>query len=151
MIENFDPSQIEFWHWGVIGLVLLILEMMISGFFLIWLGVAALVVAAVMLVVPGLFWHAQLTVWAVLSLITLLGWRQWRKKHPPESGNSTLNRRGEQYVGRRFTLEEPVINGMGKIKVDDSTWKIEAAEDLPTGTRIIVTEADGTILKVRAD
>jgi hypothetical protein len=39
-----------------------------------------------------------------------------------ESDQPKLNRRGEQYVGRTFTLEEPIVNGHGKIRVDDSTW-----------------------------
>jgi len=55
--------------------------------------------------------------------------------------------RGEQYVNRTFTLEEPVVNGQGKIKVDDSTWKIEGA-DCESGTKVRVTGVDGVVLKV---
>ncbi|MCB9989013.1 MAG: NfeD family protein [Rhodospirillales bacterium] len=141
--------MIEFWHWGIAGMVLLILEMVVSGFFLIWLGVAALAVGLLMLVFPFMFWHLQLTIWAVLSLVSFLGWRAWRKKNPVESSEPTLNRRGEQYVGRHFTLEEPIVNGLGKIKVDDSTWKIQATDDLPAGSQIVVTATEGTVLKVK--
>ncbi|MCB1556084.1 MAG: NfeD family protein [Alphaproteobacteria bacterium] len=140
--------MIEFWHWGIVGLVLLILEMLVSGFFLIWLGVAALAVALLMLVVPALFWHAQLTIWAVLFLASFLGWRMWRKKNPQKTDEAALNRRGEQYIGRHFTLAEPVVNGHGKIKVDDSIWKIAAAEDYPAGTRVTVTAVEGVLLRV---
>lgn len=149
MIENFDPSQIEFWHWGVVGLVLLILEVMVSGFFLIWLGVAALVVALLMIFVT-MSWPVQLTIWAVLSMADLFAWRMWRKSHPPKSADSTLNRRGEQYIGRRFTLEEPIVNGVGKVKVDDSIWKVECDQDLAAGTAITVTTVEGTVFKVEA-
>ena len=58
-----------------------------------------------------------------------------------------LNRRGEQYVGRRLTLDEPIVNGRGQVKVDNSTWRVEGA-DLPAGTPVIVTGVRGTILNV---
>ena len=150
MIENFGPSQIEFWHWGIAGMVLLILEMIVSGFFLIWLGVAALTVALLMLVFPFMFWHLQLTIWAILSIATFMAWRAYRRKNPAATAEPTLNRRGEQYVGRHFTLEEPVVNGYGKIKVDDSTWKIKCDEDLKQGSKVLVKAVDGTMLLVES-
>ncbi|HHO67888.1 MAG TPA: NfeD family protein, partial [Gammaproteobacteria bacterium] len=64
-----------------------------------------------------------------------------------DTDQPTLNRRGEQYIGRVFTLETPLVNGMGKIRIDDTTWKIEGPDCEP-GTRIRVTGVDGTILKV---
>ena len=51
-------------------------------------------------------------------------------------------------MGRHFTLQEPVINGLGKIKVDDSIWKIEGEADLPSGAQVKVTAVEGTILKI---
>ena len=58
-----------------------------------------------------------------------------------------MNRRGEQYIGRNFTLEHPIVNGVGKIQVDDSIWKIRG-EDCAVGTRVRVTGVDGTIMLV---
>jgi membrane protein implicated in regulation of membrane protease activity len=55
--------------------------------------------------------------------------------------------RGQRYVGRVFTLDEPIVNGRGKIRVDDTTWNIEGA-DLAAGVSVEVTSVDGTILKV---
>ena len=69
---------------------------------------------------------------------------------PTETDLPTLNRRGEQYVGRHFTLEEAIVNGQGKIRVDDSTWKIEGPEDLPAGSQVQVIAVAGTVLKVEA-
>ncbi|MCG8379509.1 MAG: NfeD family protein, partial [Proteobacteria bacterium] len=60
------------------------------------------------------------------------------------------NRRGEQYVGRIFTLEEPIVNGVGKVKVDDSTWKVMGV-DMPAGTKVRVLSVDGTILNVEGE
>ncbi|WP_338063185.1 NfeD family protein [endosymbiont of Riftia pachyptila] len=58
-----------------------------------------------------------------------------------------LNRRGEQYLGRSFTLEDPIINGEGKIRVDDTTWKIRG-NDCPGGSQIKVIGVDGVVLLV---
>ncbi len=58
-----------------------------------------------------------------------------------------LNRRGAQYVGRLFTLEQPIVNGVGKLRVDDTTWKI-IGEDCPVGTRVRVSGVESTVLKV---
>ena len=68
-------------------------------------------------------------------------------ENPVISDQPNLNRRGQQYVGRTFTLDEPIVNGLGKIHVDDSTWKIEG-NDCPAGTKVKVTGVDGVILKV---
>ncbi|MCK4710234.1 MAG: NfeD family protein, partial [Gammaproteobacteria bacterium] len=66
------------------------------------------------------------------------------------SDHPTLNRRGEQYVGRTFTLDEPIVNGMGKIRVDDSTWKI-SGNDCDSGSKVKVTGIEGTIFKVECE
>ena len=58
-----------------------------------------------------------------------------------------LNRRAEQCVGRLYTLEEPIVNGRGRVKVDGVFWKIEG-DDLEAGNRVKVVGADGVILKV---
>lgn len=60
----------------------------------------------------------------------------------------TVNRRGEQYVGRRFTLDQPIVNGDGKLRIDDSVWRV-AGEDMAAGTIVRVVGADGVILKVQ--
>jgi membrane protein implicated in regulation of membrane protease activity len=71
------------------------------------------------------------------------------KNNPPQTDEPTLNRRGEQYVGRVFTLEEAIVNGVGKIKVDDSIWKV-MGEDMDDGGKVKVIGIDGTVFKVEA-
>jgi len=68
---------------------------------------------------------------------------------PSPPTKPTLNRRGAQYIGRTFTLDEPIANGIGKIRVDDSTWKIEGT-DCPAGSKVKVVGIDNTVLKVEA-
>ena len=94
--------------------------------------------------------EVQFLIWAVLSVAAVVGSRLYLRRHPIETDRPTLNRRGEQYIGRHFTLEEPIVNGLGKIRVDDSTWKIEGPDALPAGCKVKVTDVEGTVLKVEA-
>jgi membrane protein implicated in regulation of membrane protease activity len=143
-------EQAEFWHWWIAGVVLMIVEVFVPGAFFLWLGLAAGVVGLVLLVFSGTSWEVQFLIWAVLSVAAVVGSRLYLRRHPIETDRPTLNRRGEQYIGRHFTLEEPIVNGLGKIRVDDSTWKIEGPEELPAGRKIRVIDVEGTVLKVEA-
>jgi hypothetical protein len=58
-----------------------------------------------------------------------------------------LNRRAESYIGRMFTLDGAIVDGRGRLKVDDSVWLV-AGPDLPAGTRVRVTGAENTLLRV---
>ena len=144
-----DAAQITYWHWWILAIALLIFEIATPGFFLLWIGIAAGLVGALLWFMPGLGWEYQILIFAVLSVTSVVLWRMYQKAHPTTSDQPALNRRGEQYIGRVFTLQEGIVNGVGKIRVDDSTWKVEGA-DCPAGTRIHVVGVDGVILKVES-
>ena len=141
-------EPIDFWHWWILGLVLLVLEVFAPGAFFLWMGVAAGIVGMVLLVAPSLGWEFQLLIFAILSVGSIVVWRTYLKKHPTETDQPSLNRRGEQYVGRTFTLDEAIVNGSGKIRVDDSTWKIEG-DECQAGEKVKVTGVDGVVLRVK--
>ena len=140
-------EQLDFWHWWVIGIILIILELFAPGAFFLWMGIAAGLVGLILVIAPEMPWQYQFIVFAVVSVVSIVVWRNYLKKHPTETDRPTLNMRGEQYVGRIFTLTEPVVNGVGKIKVDDTMWKIEGA-DCDVGAKVKVTKTDGAVLKV---
>ncbi|MGH6717989.1 MAG: NfeD family protein [Alphaproteobacteria bacterium] len=143
-------TAVEYWHWWVLGTVLMMLEVFAPGAFLLWMGISAAVVGAILLVAPALALEAQLLVFAFLSVGSIVVWRVYRRRNPPApTDEPTLNRRGVQYVGRVFTLDEPIVNGFGKLRVDDTSWKV-AGPDLPSGARVRVTQVDNTILNVVA-
>ncbi len=141
-------ETITFWHWWILAAALIILEVFAPGAFFLWLGIAAGVVGGVIYLTPALAWEYQVLIFSVLSVVSILVWRKYFRTMPEQTDEPALNRRGEQYVGRVFTLTDPVINSMGKIRVDDTTWKIRG-EDCAVGTRVEVTGVDGTILEVR--
>ena len=140
-------NQIEFWHWWIAAAVLIGIEMLAPGIFFLWMGIAAGSIGLLLLVAPGIDWQIQFILFAVVSIGAIFGWRAYLKKHPTETDLPNLNRRGAQYVGRSFTLEEPIVNGKGKIKVDDTIWRITGV-DLASGTKVKVVSCEGTILKI---
>lgn len=140
-------QQLTYWHWFILAAILIILEMFAPGAFLLWIGIAAGVVGAVLYFVPAMTWEYQFILFSLAAVGSIVAWRSYRAKHPVTTDEPTLNRRGAQYVGRVFTLDAPIVNGVGKIRVDDSTWKIEGA-DCPAGTKVKVTGIENTVLKV---
>jgi hypothetical protein len=140
-------AQVDYWHWWILAGILLLIEMLAPSFFFLWLAIAAAVTGLVMLGVPELGWQYQLMIFSGLSVVSITLFRRYQRRNPETTDQPTLNRRGEQYVGRTFTLDEPIVNRDGSLRVDDSTWRI-AGDDLPAGTRVTVTGVNGVVLKV---
>ncbi|MEN8166530.1 MAG: NfeD family protein [Pseudomonadota bacterium] len=140
-------NNLDYWHWFILAVVLVILEVFSPGVFFIWMGLAAGIVGLILLAVPQMDWQYQLLIFALFSVANILVARLILQRHPIKTDQPNLNRRGEQYTGRVFTLEEPIVNGEGKIRVDDSTWKIRGT-DCPAGTQVKVTGVDGVVLQI---
>jgi len=141
-------EQFLYWHWVVFGLVLIALEMLLPGFVLIWFGVGAILVGALLYIFPELSWQWQFFIFSLLSVSSLVAWRMWSKNNAdddPESG--VLNQRGKALIGRETVLIEPIINGVGRIQVDDTFWRVHG-DDLATGKLIRIIDVDGATLKV---
>jgi membrane protein implicated in regulation of membrane protease activity len=144
MIEGYRP---DFWHWWILALGLIILETVLPGTFFLWMGISALLLGVIVWLAPAIGWEGQLVLFALLSLVSIVGWRMWQRRHPEESDHPTLNRRAEQYIGRVFTLETPIENGFGKVRVGDSLWRAQG-RDMAAGQQVRVTSVDGVVLVV---
>ena len=140
-------STLLFWHWWLLGLVLVVIEMVAPGFFLLWIGLAAGVTGLVLFIVPGMGWQVQFVLFGVLALASVAAARYYVRRNPIRSEDATLNRRGSQYVGHVFNLDEAIVNGVGKVKVGDGWWRAQGP-DLPAGARVKVVGVDGNMLKV---
>ena len=140
------------WDWLGLGLVLLFLEVVISGVFLFWVGLAALTVALILLVLPSLTWQWQLLCFGLATLGYVLSWSYFgrsRLSGKPQDDAINLNSRTINYVGQIRPLSEAIIGGKGAITIDDSRWVVNG-EDLPEGTLVKITEVRGANLIVIA-
>jgi membrane protein implicated in regulation of membrane protease activity len=141
-------ADVGVWHWLLIAIVLIILEVLSPAAFFLWLAVAAAAVGLALLLLPALGWQLQLLLFAVFSVLSLFLGRRYFKRYPIATDEPTLNRRGHQYIGRVFTLDQPIVNGAGKLRVDDTTWKI-GGRDCAAGTKVQVIGVDGVVLLVK--
>ncbi|HEX7370774.1 MAG TPA: NfeD family protein [Rhodanobacteraceae bacterium] len=142
---------LHYWWW-VLALILIAGEVLAPGFFLLWIGIAAAVMGAVTWVLPGLGIVTQAILFVVLAFVSCVLYWTWlrpRLARGDDPAARTLSRRGEQMIGQRYVLIEPIVNGRGKARVGDGQWLV-AGPDLPLGAEIEVVGVDGALLKVRA-
>ncbi len=140
-------DSIDFWHWLILALLLIILEIVVPGAFFLWMGVSAGIIGLILWISPDISWESQLLLFSVISIVSIALWRIRLNKHPTESEDNTLNARTTQYIGRVFTLVEPIEDGYGKIHVDDSYWQV-SGPNCEKDKKVKVISVDGMILKV---
>jgi hypothetical protein len=135
------------WNWLIFGVVLMAMELLAPGVFLFWLGLAALLVGLLSFAIhPS--WQTQILMFAMFAAAAVPLWRRvaltGRALNPD---NPFLNKRADALVGRVFTLEKPIIDGSGTVRIDDTIWRV-AGPDAPAGSRVRIVQADGARLTV---
>ncbi len=140
---NYGP-----WAWFVLGLVLLALELVVPGGWFLWLGAGG-IVTGLLAFIPGITWPLQVTIFGALALVIVVGWTLIARTRKPRSDRPLLNKRAETFIGHEAVIEEPIVNGYGRLNLGDSSWRI-AGPDLAVGRRVRVVGADGALLKVEA-
>ena len=149
MIERIF-TELGPWNWMVLGFVLLALEILVPGVFLLWIGIAAILTGALTLQlwdVAWWGWQIQFLVFAALSLACAYLVHRINRARETDSDQPLLNQRGAQLVGRTAVLEEPIREGFGRIRIDDTLWRVTGPDALP-GTRVRVMAASGGELRV---
>lgn len=134
--------------WGAVALVLFAAETMAPGAFMLWLGFAAAALFIVVLLfdIPVL---AQVTLFVVLSFISIQVYRRWFRGRERASDQPTLNRRTDALVGRVVPLERAIVGGRGRVQIADAFWDV-TGPDMPAGTPVRVVGASGMTLVVEA-
>ena len=138
-----------YWYWAVLGGVFAVIEVAVPAMVCIWLAAAALGVAAISWRYPGLAWEHQALIFAALAVASVALGRTAVGRTKASESERRLNRRAETYVGRMFTLDGAIVDGRGRLRVDDTVWLV-AGPDLPAGTRVRVTGAENILLRVES-
>jgi membrane protein implicated in regulation of membrane protease activity len=129
------------WNWMILGTVLLALEILTPGVYLLWLGIAAIITGLLSFAFwETAFWGWQVQILAFLDLTivsVLIGRRVFPTTGTADTDQPLLNQRERQLVGRTATLEEPIVEGRGRIRLGDTLWRI-SGPDLPAGARVRV-------------
>ena len=137
----------QWWHWLVLAMLLVTIEIIAPVTWFLWIAGAALVMSLITLLSGSMEWTTQLVLFGILVVLSLVVANVWIKRRPTETDHPLLNKRGAQYIGRQFTLIEPIENGYGTVKVDDTRWRVTGPA-LPAGAIVTVSGQDGTTLMV---
>lgn len=142
--------QPGYWFWLILGFALIAAEVLVPGTFLLWPGIAAVLTGMLAYSAAGLPWQALAAVFAVLTVVSaLVGRRVYARLTKPADDEPTLNRRAQGLVGTCHVLATPILDGVGRMKLGDGTWKV-VGPDLPTGAAVRVVAVDGNALVVEA-
>jgi membrane protein implicated in regulation of membrane protease activity len=135
------------WIWGVAGLALLAAETVVPGFYLLWVGLAALIVCGAV-VVLDLALTSQLLLFAASAIATCVaGWFVYQQRGAQEAADPNDN--AGQMIGSTGEVLEAGTGGQLRVKVRDSVWLAEGPA-LAAGSRVRVVAQHGTVLKVEA-
>ena len=134
------------WNWLILGFILMALEVLAPGIFLFWLGLAALLVGLISFA-AAISWQIQLVMFAIFAAAAVPVWRRLAKPKPDASASPFLNKRSDALVGRICTLDRPIIDGEGIVRIDDTVWRV-SGPDTPAGTKVKIVKADGARLTV---
>jgi len=138
------------WSWWVLGMLLLAAELVMPGVFLVWIGLGAILTGAVSLLLwdAGFWtWQVQSLVFAASAVVFTFAGRRYFSRLETESDQPLLNQRGASLVGRTAVLAEPIREGRGRIRLDDTFWVV-SGPDLPGGARVRIVSSNGRDLMV---
>ncbi len=141
------------WNWMILGTVLLALEILTPGVYLLWLGIAAVLTGLLSFALweaSFWVWQVQILVFLALSIVSVLvGRRLFPTTGTADTDQPLLNQRERQLVGRTAVLQEPIAEGRGRVRLGDTLWKVNGP-DLPAGARVRVVSTENGELTVEA-
>jgi len=141
----------EWWYWVVGGIVLILLELAIPSFFVIWFGLGALLVAGALLLVEDISLTTQLVLWSLSSVAMTALWfgvfRPGRQK--TLVGTAAGEVLGE--VGLLVSAVAPFERGRVRFQkpiLGAEEWSCLAEAEIPAGARVRVVSIEGSYVKV---
>ncbi len=147
MIE-FLNETVLWWHWIVLGIALLIWDMTLGTFFILGLGIAAIIVGLLDMFIDTSF-TAELTIWMILSILVIAVWFKWFREQPvTESGQSNYRL---DTLG--VVMEDIQPHSRGKVTFDtpvlgNTSWHAISKVDLDKGTRVKIVQINGQLIEV---
>ena len=134
------------WAWLTLGVLLAGLEMLLPGYYLIWIALAAILTGVLTAFVP--FGVAlQVVLFVALALLSVFSARRFLSENPIVSADPLMNRRVARMVGQTAVVVQPIEHGSGRVHFGDSEW-IASGPDVAVGERVRITGSDGVTLLV---
>jgi membrane protein implicated in regulation of membrane protease activity len=140
-----DPG----WLWLIGGVVLLIAEVIAPGFFLVFIGAAA-IAAGLFTVLFSLGTVSQLALFALYALLAVMIGRRFYANAGSSHSTVLLNDPARRLVGKVVTVVAAVDEHNGRVRVGDGEWSARGGP-AAVGERVRITGVDGNCLEVEAE
>lgn len=146
-----DTMSILWWHWLIVGLALLVIEVLnIGGFYTVFFGIGALVVGVLSAIgIGGPMWLQ----WLLFSIISVGGLVLFREKLL----KIVQHKRGpdvDSLVGQIGVVVEDIAPGaVGKVELRGTGWSAKTIHGVVAyrGLRVRVTRVEGLLLFVEPE
>ena len=142
---------IEWWHWVLGGLGLVLLELALPSFFVIWFGLGAVLVGLSVLALPTLSLTVQIALWIITSVLMVVLWFSVfkRSQHKTLIGTAAGEVIGE--VGLLVSAVAPFQRGKVRFQrpvLGADEWACVAESAIAAGERVKVVSVEGSYVKV---
>lgn len=149
MIISEFLTNMNQYHWLTFGFVLVAFEIFGLAGFMLGFAIAAVIVAIFLSFVP-LSWETQWITFSILSLVSSVIWYLLQaKRDKADDQTTTLNKKENQFIGQKVTLEDDLPVGKGRMKMADSTWSVYSEEKFSKGDVVEVFKVEGIVLFIR--
>lgn len=144
---------IEYWHWVVFGMLLILAELVVPSFTIFWFGLGALLMALLLWLQPALSLSVQLVAWAVVSSLFALAWLRLLRPLMADRTKAGMAREavlGE--TGQVIQVPQPPRRGQVRFAtpvLGDDEWEFICEEPVAVGDRVMITEISGNTLIVK--
>jgi len=145
VFDDIEPG----WLWAIGGVLLLTLEILVPGVFLVWIGIAA-IVTGIFALLFGIGLAGQLGLFALYSVLAVMVGRRFYAVRGEDHIDSGLNDRAAQLIGRRVLVVQDVDEDSGRVRLGDSEWSARGGPALP-GERVRITGVEGNCLIVEVE
>lgn len=142
--------EILYWHWVILGILLVLFELIIPSFTAMWFGLAAIIVGAFLWFQPELSGSLQILFWAALSGVLTFFWFRYFK--PKQRSHQSLNNEVEGELGLVVTLSSATRAGVVRFSsplLGEDEWKYTSTDKFEIGQQVIVTGVENNILVVK--
>jgi membrane protein implicated in regulation of membrane protease activity len=145
---------LHWYHWAILVVVLVVAELMVPAFVLVWFGLGALAVALLVAMAPSLDFIVQLLVWITASVALVFLWFKVFKPHQHKTldGRSSAQAIGE--VGLLVTDIEPFMKAKVRFQtplIGSDVWECVSDEKIKAGSRVKVVSVEGSFLKITTE
>ena len=132
-------ENLNFMHWLVLGLSLIILELFLWTVFMLWIGASAITVSIFFYLMPDTSWPIQLLIFVILSLTTT---SLAKRYFPVKTVDDELHEKAKTYIGKECKVSS-IENGSTKVQIGKSLW-FAKGQNLSIGQTVKIINVDSS-------